>query len=401
MSLTVGVGPITGKVDGDPKENRENSKILGKGLLGAAVIGLGFYASKKAVDLAYNALKEPAKKLGSWICKWFNDEDEEEKSAPAQVEEQPEEPRVTTLNQIISQQSDHESNNLCGILRRGGLNLIGGSTGCGKSFLGMQMAISLASGERCGLVPVEEETPVPAIPVDYLDFELSEEDIRERYKEAGAIFPDLLRRREVSGKSFAEVLKLIENISNEISEEGCICVDNISAFLSTSSGNDVRSFFFGLKDIQKRLRQQGKTMTFVVFTHTIKNIGNELSLQTLAGSASVSNFADCVFGLTQQDDVRTLISLKNRSGKKRADICLQQIESPYLHFEFVSYKSEASTEEECAPSTQSAPHQKVTSEQEQKMKEWSAQGKTQKDIAKTLGVSTKTVQRRMKILSQK
>ena len=392
MSLSASIGPIKGKVDGKPKENRENMETGLWFAGGLAAIGLGFYCLKEC-------LKEPAREVGSWISKkvkrLFNGE-EEEKSKPAEVEEQPEEPRVTTLNQTISQQSNLEgSNYLCGILRRGGVNLVGGATGCGKSFMGMQMAISLAGGERCGLV--DEETPVSPIPVYYLDFELSDEDIIERYGDAGPIYPDLLRRMDVSGMPFADVLKVIEKISNEIIGEGCIIVDNISAFLSTQSGNDARSFFFGLKAIQKRLRQQeGKIITFVVFTHTIKNHGDECSLQTLAGSANVSNFADCVLamGTTQQEDVKTLASLKNRSEKRRADIYLQQVKSPYLHFEFSGYKDEASTEG--AVPAQSAPNQKVSSEMEEKMKDMRAQGMAQKEIAAQLGVSEKTVQRYLK-----
>ena len=377
------IGPVSGEIGGDPKQNRENSKIGLGFAAGLAAIGVLAYGCKKAVDYGYNWAKN------KWLKK------KEEKPTPTFIELQ--EPQEETLNETLNRCNDESvSAPLCGLYVRGGVNLIFSAPGVGKSILGYQAAIAMASGTSAGLVSDENEPVFQPIPVLYYDFEMNDADIKSRYGHASMCFPNNLRRIVNSPIFSAEdMLKEIATKADGYNREACIFIDNLSAFLSLRNSNEVREFIVGVKQIIEKQRREGKVLTIVLFAHSIKNHGEEPTLQDLAGSADVSRFVDCIYALAKTEgDERLLTSVKNRRAKNTPSINLTLVEDPYLHFEFSGYKDEASTEG--AVPAQSAPNQKVSPEMEEKMKDWSAQGMAQKEIAAKLGVSEKTVQRYLK-----
>jgi hypothetical protein len=286
----------------------------------------------------------------------------------------------------------------------GELSILFSDTGLGKSALATQIANGICTGQ-----PISPEFAIEAAPqpVLYFDFELTEMQLQKRYaveqREGGCIayaahypFSDRLQRVAINCPSqFIDAVKeweapMLRAIEKEIltSDAKIVVIDNISYLTSEADkGKFALPLMHRLNDLKK---QHG--LAILVLAHTPKlYFTHPLSLDDLAGSKILSNFADSIFALgkSQQDaNLRYLKQLKARSTDLiyRVDnVALLRFEKEhnFLGFEFVSCGNEYN---HLAP--QSSDQKALLIES---VKRLSTQGKTQRQIAHELDIAVGTV----------
>ena len=255
----------------------------------------------------------------------------------------------------------------------------------GKSIYAVQMADYIAKTQK----------------VLYFDFELSDKQFQQRYtSETGILhqFSENLYRVEINPDEFD--IKNVENaiISNIEAaslkfEAKILIIDNVT-YLSTSleKGSDAGSLMKKLKGLKSK-----HGLSILVLAHTPKRpLTSPITQNDLGGSKMLANFFDSIFtiGKSAQDkSLRYIKQIKVRNGAFVYDaenVIVASIEKKdsYLRFTKIGFATEKEHLIE-----QSNKDKKV---QIEKIKELSAQGKTQREIAKELGVSAMTVSRALK-----
>ncbi len=135
----------------------------------------------------------------------------------------------------------------------------------------------------------------------------------------------------------------------------------------------------------------------MALAHTPKrDLIRPITVNDLQGSKMLINFADSIFAIgesTKDKNLRYIKQIKARNTAINYDaenVCVFQIEKPsnFLRFAFIEYGKEGE-------------HLKQVSEKDkealiEKAKELSREGKSQRDIAKELGISLTSVNRYLK-----
>lgn len=285
----------------------------------------------------------------------------------------------------------------------GELTILFADTGAGKSALAVQIANSICSGQP---IPGFELEASPQSVV-YFDFELTDMQLQRRYAEEYRErtdiwyenhfkFHDALRRVEINGAAAVfdrirdwETL-LIREIEREVAvaESSIIVLDNITYLTrEPDKGKFALPLMQRLNDLKKE-----NLLSILVLAHTPKRDDSRpISLNDLAGSKILANFADSVFaiGKSQKDgNLRYLKQLKARSTDIRHDlynvaVCVLEKEDNFLGFKYVDDEEEA---EHLATMTKSD-----RSELVDRVKILSSQGKSQRQIAKELTISVGAV----------
>lgn len=289
------------------------------------------------------------------------------------------------------------------------LSILFSDTGLGKSALATQIANSACTGQS-----ISPEFPIEAAPqpVLYFDFELTEMQLQKRYAveqregermtyAAHYPFSDKLQRVAIDRPSqFIDAIKeweapMLRAIEKEIlaSDAKIVVIDNISYLTSEADkGKFALALMHRLNDLKKQ-----HELAILVLAHTPKlYFTRPLSLDDLAGSKILSNFADSIFALgkSQQDqNLRYLKQLKARStdliyGVDNVAVLRFEKEHNFLGFEFVGYSSEYDH-----LARQSSDQKAVLIESAKLL---SAQGKTQRQIARDLGISAGAVNKYLK-----
>lgn len=261
-------------------------------------------------------------------------------------------------------------------------------TNLGKTILAMQVAEAISSGRRA---TVGLAMDASAQKVAYCDFELSEMQFRKRYSDANGNdypFSDNLLRVEINpdadcpdGYSFEEYLKM--SLEQLVVDYGVkvIVIDNIT-FLC----NELEKAQ-GALPLMKWLKAFGRQhgLSILVLAHTPKRpLSSPITLNDLAGSKMLSNFADSIFAIgasAKDSSMRYIKELKQRNEPYKYDadnVIVCEIEKPdkFLQFSFREYGCESD-------------HLTATQRDEEvkRAKELQAQGKTQREIAAQMGVS--------------
>lgn len=210
-----------------------------------------------------------------------------------------------------------------------------GDTGLGKSTLAMQMALDVADmGER----------------VLYVNFELSQKQLAKRFPDR--VIPptlfiasiDYTLMHDVTDQSL--ILEEIEKTAAECATS-VIIIDNLTNLcINSKEGGEAGNVMLRL--ISLRMIHD---WTMLILAHVPKRKpGDPLSLNDLAGSKILSNFADNVIGLNKSKlgkDKRYIIQLKYRSMPIELDfrnvqeLTLAKTDG-YLHFDFGDYGEERS-----------------------------------------------------------
>jgi RecA-family ATPase len=234
---------------------------------------------------------------------------------------------------------------LCGELWfEGEVSILFADTNVGKSILAVQIADNISRGMKTGIFFSE----APAQYVLYLDFELSDKQFEKRYSmewehhyqwdnhflrvQINANFSDFV---EFEKQLFVEIEASIEQFGSKI-----LIVDNIT-YLSMESNESSKNALPLMKYLTKLKNQFG--LSLLVLAHTPKrlNPSNPLSINDLAGSRQLANFADSVFCIgrsNQGTSIRYIKQLKARSCAMMEEVWVCDLSKPYnfLGFEFLN-----------------------------------------------------------------
>ena len=266
------------------------------------------------------------------------------------------------------------------LVRTGELTILFADTGVGKSILAVQIADAIARGESAiasgtrtllsasssfnsalqtphsALLPNNSE----AMPVLYVDFEMSKSQAAERYSSAfdgetylePYAFPDNLQRAfpdwtgEVpeSFKSYAEFASW--SIRRAVYHQNIqfLIVDNVSWLTSGQGPREATKLMKALKVLKDEER-----IGILVLAHTPKRLSSGyLTLSDLAGNKAIANFADNIFALgrsRRDPELRYIKQLKQRNApvqfaEDNVIVCRMQKELNFPRFEIVDLAHE-------------------------------------------------------------
>jgi len=278
-------------------------------------------------------------------------------------------------------------------------------TGIGKSVLAVQIADSITRGEAVKPFSLNAEKQT----VLYFDCELSQKQFEKRYsvKENERlmnhyVFDELLLRAVIDRnaempKQFRDFEEhMIFSLEYEIARTGArvLIVDNITYLKSgTEKANDALPL---MKELNRF--KQKYNLSIMALAHTPKrDMSRPITINDLQGSKMLSNFTDSVFAIGQSAKDYTLRYLKQIKVRSEEliyhgeNVGVFQLTKPenFLKFDFLNFGSERD-------------HLKIIGDSDRnemikQVKELSDAGKTQREIARTLGVSVGTVNRNLKI----
>jgi archaellum biogenesis ATPase FlaH len=261
------------------------------------------------------------------------------------------------------------------------------SSNVGKSILAVQIAVKIAENQK----------------ILYFDMELSSKQFEGRYSENYQNhypFSENFIRIELNpnfvpeNKSFEEILNESLELSINATDAKVLIIDNLTYLRNdTEKAKDALTLMKYLKNLKSKYN-----LSILVLAHTPKrDFTKALSINDLAGSSMLGNFFDCCFtiGASAKDkNLRYLKQIKVRECEKKYDadnvITYQIIKhSNFVEFEFIEYSTEKEHLKEATEKDKSAVKEKV--------KELHQNGKTQREIAKDLGISAMTVNRYLKV----
>ncbi len=261
------------------------------------------------------------------------------------------------------------------------------SSNVGKSILAVQIAVKIAETQK----------------ILYFDMELSSKQFEGRYSANYInhyLFSDNFFRVELDpnfipeNKSFEEILN--ESLEMAINATGAkvLIIDNLTYLRNdTEKAKDALTLMKYLKNLKSKYN-----LSILVLAHTPKrDFTKPLSINDLAGSSMLGNFFDSCFtiGASAKDkNLRYLKQIKVRECEKMYDadnVVTHQIikHSNFVEFEFIEYSTEKEHLKEVS--------EKDKSTKAEQAKELQRIGKTQRDIAKELGISAMTVNRYLKV----
>ncbi|MGV0977806.1 AAA family ATPase [Empedobacter falsenii] len=236
------------------------------------------------------------------------------------------------------------------IWHSGELIILFADTGIGKSSLVYSLFDAITSRKTF----LNQSTSFKK--VLYFDFELSSQSIYQRYTNltTGEIYPfdsNFIRSEinmdKINLSDDTSSDNILSFIKDEIinHEAEVVCIDNIS-FISTD--NEKSRFATKLmKGLLQLTRKYG--LSILVLAHEPKEdkTSNKLSLNRLAGSKALSNFADSIFALGKSKilGIVYLKELKNRNREiiyhENNVMVLERIKKDnFLTFQFVRFDAE-------------------------------------------------------------
>ncbi len=262
----------------------------------------------------------------------------------------------------------------------------------GKSSLAVQIADSITKGKSINPFTLEAE----AQKVLYFDFELSDRQFISRYSTVqwGSYtniykFDEKLSRVEINpdgcqANNFAEFEKiLIASIEDAIVETDTkvLVIDNITYLKSDNEkAKDALPLMKALKTLKEKYN-----LSILTLAHTPKiYVQRPITQNDLAGSKMLINFCDSAFAMGKSQfgsDYRYIKQIKQRNTEEvygSENVCYGQITKPdnFLMFRYIGRGAES----------EHIDLGKNTRGQEiQEVKDLSAQGKTQRQIAEITG----------------
>lgn len=276
--------------------------------------------------------------------------------------------------------------------------------GKGKSIIVVQIAFSIASGNKCGLFP--DEVQCEPQQVLLIDTEQEAEDLYIRYANALSEIPhNITRASNCNFNNPDEVASYIWKKVSVWTSNGTVIVDNITSAFSLQSPEKIRLFYGQLRAIQGEMRNRGVKITYIMLCHETKS-SKKLTLKSLQGSGNLGNFATAVYGLERpKEGFVEFHVLKNRRSPNEGDAYLEELhDTPYLHFEYQGLK-DATKQEAGTPmynvasvradnSQTKVQQRKCTDEQIEEMRRLYRDGvKTINQIHNEYGINARTVRK--------
>lgn len=256
----------------------------------------------------------------------------------------------------------------------------------GKSVLAVQIANDIA---RRGMK------------VLYFDFELSDKQFECRYRDAKDgtpyTFPEIFYRvcmngLRVSCKAGELADRIIEHIEKCVKETNAkvIIIDNLTWIVNTGKSPQKAGDLMKSLDIMKK--EYGLSM--LILAHTTKrNMSKSITQNDLGGSKMIYNFIDSAFaiGLSAKDPkIRYVKQMKVRYsemkyGSDNVMLCVIDKKDKFLQFLTEGYDEESNHLKKLKAQDKQATIAQI--------KALRAEGKSYRDIAKTLGISSSTAER--------
>jgi len=285
----------------------------------------------------------------------------------------------------------------------GELSILFADTGKGKSILAVQIGESIASGRAIYGFSLTAE----AQKVLYLDFELSDKMFEARYSEKPASgdyhvnhhhFADDFIRAEIDPEAMLpEGFTAFEDYLYASLEDlfiktkaKILIVDNLTYLRSeTERAKEALPLMKTLKRLKSKFG-----LSILALAHTPKrDLSKPLTVNDLQGSKMLSNFADSIFAIGESHkdkNLRYLKQIKTRNADMKYDaenvrVCEVAKPSNFLQFQYLEFGRESDHLKEIL--------EKDKDSLIQKAHELQAQGRTQRDIARELGISASTVNR--------
>lgn len=286
-------------------------------------------------------------------------------------------------------------------------------TNLGKSILGVQIAESIAQGKPFELFgngkPFEVLFAAPEKQkVLYFDFELTDKQFEGRYSEKDGdyyknhyVFDENLIRAELNPNDiFSDndndfEAYLNSEIEKSIIETGAkiIIVDNITYLRNgTEKAKNALPLMKQLKALKNKYN-----LSILALAHTPKrDLSKPISKNDLQGSKMLINFCDSSFSIgesTKEIDLRYLKQIKVRNSSMRfhtenVQLCRIEKTNNFLHFEL----DDCGSEQEHLRQLSNGERKELV----EKVKELSAESKSQREIAQETGLSLATVNRYLK-----
>lgn len=275
-------------------------------------------------------------------------------------------------------------------------------TNVGKSILAVQIANSISKSEPINAFKLEAQKQK----VLYFDFELSDKQFENRYSDNYTNhyqFDDNFIRVEIDPEAIAEIPEnmtfddfLTQSLENSIiaSKAKILIIDNITYLKSeTEKAKNALPLMKHLKKLKTKYN-----LSIMVLAHTPKrDMSRPIGQNDLQGSKMLINFCDSSFaiGKSHSDkDLRYLKQIKARNTEIKHDttnVIVCQIEKPnnFLRFELINFGNE---KEHLKYLTENDKSNKV-----EQVKELIKEGKTQRTIAKELGISIGSVNKYSKM----
>lgn len=308
---------------------------------------------------------------------------------------------------LIEASARPRSTRLCDAFWQDGeLALFFGSTGDGKTAFAMQVANDIASGQSSTGLAVETDSQA----VNFFDFELSDSQQLSRYSDDSRsnIFPfshnlnriemDLTTSDRASNLDVDWEQTLLAEIERQILESKAKVnfFDNLT-WLSRET--DKGRFALPLMQRLCSLKRQHGLSIFVMAHTPKRDETRPIGLNDLAGSRILANFADSIFAIgksARDPGIRYLKQIKARSTEvvysteNVATFNFGKTDN-FLGFQFTGEESERE-------------HLRAMGDGEyaelkREAKELSAQGCSQREISKKLGISVSTVNKYVRRVS--
>lgn len=208
--------------------------------------------------------------------------------------------------------------------------------GLGKSIFSWMLAIAISEGRSPECMPPDTEHADPQ-KVFLYDGELDDDDIRERYGGRG-YSSNLTRFAASKFRTIYYLLQHIHDVTVGLYEDSTVILDNLYALMPTMTNEETRTFLDGLDKIQRLAMEKGHRTTFIIVTHTIKDVVGIPQLRDVAGSANISRFAKSEVSLAaipKHPNLVAVVTNKKRYSDNKDAYILEYSNDGYVHFEFV------------------------------------------------------------------
>lgn len=265
--------------------------------------------------------------------------------------------------------------------------VIYGDSGVGKSTFTYQLALSIARGESCSVIPEQYKTTKDILQqqVLYYDFEHKEKDLYRIFGDEdlsecnrfNLVFPPEIK--DLKGW----IIDVKDRLTTEIKNDVVVFLDNITCINPNADTNTVKDFIREqLGSVQKEGEARGQRITFIIVFHTNKK-GEQF------GSVNFRNLSSNVLLLKKSDGDSNKLILKVEKNRQYGDMTGKEFleekkcsESGWKYFigEEIYDKSAVEAKEE-AKEREEQPESKYSKEDWQRILEISKQGVSLRDAA--------------------
>lgn len=264
--------------------------------------------------------------------RWFGEKNDPNKK---EKDQEPEPPKVQPLVECVSTSGGPKPAIIPGLLYQGGIAIVAGRTGIGKSLFVDQLGVEAARGYG-EFIPTAPDGSTCPRAVIIIDGEMEDDDYAERFPDPSTIPGNITRISECDFETTEQLTNCVRGIVSGLLNEVVIVIDNIAALVKNPTASDIYDLYRELRKIQ---RETSIPVSFIVANHLAKvPEGQPIDESNLAGSANLSRFASGIAIIDKSargKDYRFLKILKERKKGQPAEVIeLEYSEDEYKHFNF-------------------------------------------------------------------